>query len=482
MSNVSSPLAASTMIAASVEAASEAAERAADAAEATATPRKGGRIEFPISAEYLDRDVWSKWAGVRECVQNAKDAATAGAEMTVEHFPRSNRLVITSKGLTMDVRALVYGHSTKRGDDRMIGRHGDGLISALVALTREGCDVRIETGDEAWVPSFEASPKFAGERVLVIRTRKIARRDHVSIEINNVSATEWSEFRKRFFFLLTEAERGETVETSGGDMLLSPALKGRVFVKGIYVQTSENLSAGYNIADLSLDRDRRVISGWDLSWHTSQIIQRASGKNADAAAGLYQNLKKESAADGSAGIEYARGEAVVSDVAARFEAEFGVGTVPVANETEATRIRSLGAMASVVPDGLRKVLQKKTGSFYENVARLTDAGTVSLDPSTLTDAERSVLAYAEETIHNALGEEYVFGVVEFTDGRLGCTDISTGEMRLARKALVSRSRALGTAIHEVAHKRTCDADGSLRHVASIEAIWEMVHALITRGA
>lgn len=431
------------------------------------------KLEYPISSEYVAR--WGLFEGVRELLQNARDAAVVnGAEMTIEHYPRTKRLVIRTVGASIDARALLMGYTTKAGDARAAGQYGEGLKLALLALCREGHDVSIQSNGESWSPTIERSAAFGNERVLCIYTRKISMRNEVLVEVDNVTAEEWADIKPRFLFVDKPAAE-MVVETDNGKLLLEERYFGKIFCKGIFVQKLEDVTYGYDLESVDVDRDRRMVDIHDARYEMSAVLGQAARKHEAARAGLYSNLK-DGREDGS--YVYALRDEVVADVLVRFRAEFGHDAFPCADEEECRRVRALGGVAVIVPAKLREVLQKVLGSLYSHVAKLTKLARTSVDPSMLTPEENAAFEYALECVAGAGHDISNISVVESAEGddTLGQCDLGTGDIVITRRALGSRMDALRTVIHELAHHITGSVDGSLSHVATIEKIWMAVFA------
>ena len=102
-------------------------------------------IELTIKTDYLPG--WGTYEGVRELVQNGRDAETElNAPFSVQH--RGNTLCLSNTGARMPREALLMGHTTKRGNNELIGKFGEGLKLGVLALVRAGHTVVIENRDE----------------------------------------------------------------------------------------------------------------------------------------------------------------------------------------------------------------------------------------------------------------------------------------------------------------------------------------------
>src|ERR1700691_2357824 len=94
------------------------------------------KIELTIKADYLPG--WGTFEGIRELIQNAKDAETEfSAPMTVR-VRNPDVLVIENEGCTMPYEALLLGHTSKIGHAEMIGHYGEGMKIGILSLLRAG--------------------------------------------------------------------------------------------------------------------------------------------------------------------------------------------------------------------------------------------------------------------------------------------------------------------------------------------------------
>jgi hypothetical protein len=189
-----------------------------------------GKTFLTIDPEYCPS--WGWFEGIREFIQNAKDADEfEGHEMKIEHQRRSNKLVISNKNVVVPTdRLAIVGTTSKRGTDQR-GQFGEGFVLGTLALIRAGHPVTIFNGDEVWRPSIEEAERgpFKGKRLLHLNPHKLQNtRDTFSIEIENVSGEIWLESKKLFLFLCPPRTE-ETVKTPHGTALLGDEYRGRVF-------------------------------------------------------------------------------------------------------------------------------------------------------------------------------------------------------------------------------------------------------------
>lgn len=86
------------------------------------------KYELSISADYVP--AWGVVEAVREFFQNAVDEETRDAsnKMMLRYDEESEVLIIGNKHSELDIKTLLFGSTTKNGQDKMIGQHGEGYV------------------------------------------------------------------------------------------------------------------------------------------------------------------------------------------------------------------------------------------------------------------------------------------------------------------------------------------------------------------
>ena len=84
-------------------------------------------------------------------------------------------------------------------------------------------------------------------------------KNKVIIQIRNVSLNEWKDNLNHYLWLASKVKKlGIFTAKYYGDIILNPEFKNKVYSRGVYVTTANNIGFGYNL-DLALDRDRNYI-------------------------------------------------------------------------------------------------------------------------------------------------------------------------------------------------------------------------------
>jgi hypothetical protein len=436
------------------------------------------RIELSIKATYLPR--WSAYEGVRELVQNGRDAEVElSAPLTVRHRKDSSTLVIENDGCTIPHEALLLGHSTKADRSDLIGQWGEGLKLGILALVRAGHAVKIRSGDEVWVPAIERSDRFNAD-VLVFDIAKREPKNRVQIEVSGISADDWQTFRRAFLFL--DKQLGAHVKTDNGTLLLDERHSGRVYVKGILVSTAPVLTQGYDLIEASLDRDRRMIESYDLDWRVARIWRDAVATRPDLV-GAFGDLLAAEAAD-VAGFDSYRAAQLPNGVktvlAAAFTARHGADAIPVSSLADSADVAHLGKVGVVAPKALRAVLEQTLGTVDQNKAKLATETVRVYGWHELTGVEQTNVLGALALIGGV--EPVTLADVEVADFRSEALRglYKDGRAILSKAIVADRNQTLATLVHEVAHRS--GGDGEKAHVASIERIWSGIVAGLRGGS
>ena len=429
------------------------------------------KIELTIKTTYLPS--WGVWEGLREIVQNAQDARIEhSGDLKVDY--RNGTVRIENTGVRLPYEALLLGHTSKDGRDDLIGKFGEGLKLGLLALVRAGRRVKIRSGGEVWTPSIEQSTKFDAE-VLVIDIQKgRADKNRVRIEVLDISKDEWTELQDRMLFL-KKLKDNEVVETLSGDLLLGEHYKGRVYVKGIYVQTDPSLNYGYNYRDATLDRDRKMVDDWDKKWRNSRIWKLAASQRPDLFDQFFALVQK-----GEEDIKEFESEYMAMDLsddlkdkfAAKFKEQFGEDAIPVENIEQSKDIEHLGKRGVVVKPQLQKIVQQRLGSpdkvaqeLREEVTKLYSWHDLDFDEKHNFESAIDYIKIGTEDDSLSLSN---FDIVDFRSGDL-MGQFKDGKYLIAKKHLANRDVTLEILVHEVAHEN--GGDGDKNHVAAIEHIW-----------
>jgi hypothetical protein len=428
------------------------------------------KIDLTIKTTYLPN--WGAAEGIRELVQNGRDAEVEhNAPLTVDWY--NDTLRIENEGTTMPLKALLLGHTTKHGNSEMIGKFGEGLKLGVLALVRAGHPVKIRNGAEVWLPKITRSDTFDENILSFYVTGGREGKNRVRVEVGGITKEAWEKMREGFLFL-AKPKKNEMISTYSGTLLLGEQHKGRIYVKGIFVQTDSEASFGYDLRDAELDRDRKMVEAYNLRYHTRNIFLDAMNKQPSLHTQFDEMLQAPTLE--VIGIEpfYTNGipDAAVDYVTDAFLKRHGEDAVPVSSLAESKDIEHLGKKGVIVSKQLGTVLAKKLGDAMTVRERLSKEERMRYSWADVTPDERENLTEGIALV-NAV-EPLTLDQVEIVDFRSDTMwgQFKEGKVFLARKVLADRDETLRILVHEVAHRQGFDGDKG--HVMRIEHIWKMI--------
>lgn len=241
-------------------------------------------FQLTVSDTYVPD--WTYIQGLREFFQNAIDNESIDSDnkMYFEYNEDEETLYIGNKNSVLTRESLLFGYSTKRGDNRTIGSHGEGYKIAILVLLREGKGVTFYNRGvgEVWTTRLVNSRKYNAVIPEIKSTKKLFTKKDIDsnlvIEITNITKSEYVDFKET---VLQLRGYGEHKQSPNGKVLLDADLKGKLFVNGLYVSTEEELEYGYDFrADkIKLDRDRKMLRNVDVKIQIAYIISQC--KDAD---------------------------------------------------------------------------------------------------------------------------------------------------------------------------------------------------------
>jgi len=440
------------------------------------------KFELTIKTTYMPE--WGIWEGLRELAQNGRDAEVEfDAPLTVRHRKESMILVIENEGCTLPYEALLLGHTSKTSRPDLIGKFGEGLKLGILALVRAGCEIKIRSGSEVWVPSIQRSEKFKADVLTFDIQKGREPKNRVAIEVANVSEEAWQALQDKLLFLRGSIKDDEMVRTTNGALLLGERFRGKVYVKGIYVATDTRLSYGYDFVDADIDRDRRMLSKYDLNYRTQTVWREALARRPDLVESFGKLLDQE-AADVEGIDDYNASylpEEAKKALVLTFKTRHGEDALPVQSLSDSAEIEHLGKKGVITPKALRSVLEKELGNVAVNKLKLREEQVRSYGWHELDAVEKGHLQAAIALV--AQVESVTLDDVDVTDFRdEGIRGMfKDGRLQLAKKILMDRDMTLRVLVHEVAHRM--GGDGEKGHVSNIERIWSgIVSALMPKGA
>lgn len=221
----------------------------------------GKTYELPLTRNYCAN--WGMKESLREFIQNAIDSESP---FQYEYNPDLATLRIISRFATLPVHTLLLGMTSKAGNDSKIGSFGEGYKIAMLVLTRMNHKVRIYNDGVVWTPHFAYSKQFQHETLHVAETKAGRGEPYegVVFEIHDIFGNDMAEIRGMALQMQSMAQIGPVIHTPLGQILCEKP--GAIYVGGLYITTHNDFKYGYNFNpdQVSLERDRQTINGWDL--------------------------------------------------------------------------------------------------------------------------------------------------------------------------------------------------------------------------
>lgn len=208
---------------------------------------------------------WIAADAIREILQNCLDDVSA-----FQYNFDGNELHLTSVGVTLPASTLLLGSTTKFDESDSVGGFGEGYKISLLVLLREGFEVRIHNGNKLWVPSFEHQEQYQCDMLVVNETLPAELSDNTNLTfiVQGVSDDLREEVISKCLYLQPDLE--EVLEGETGRIITNSV--GQLFVGGLYVTTTTmNYSYDFNPSVLTLNRDRKNVCTWDLSYETGRL-------------------------------------------------------------------------------------------------------------------------------------------------------------------------------------------------------------------
>jgi hypothetical protein len=429
---------------------------------------------LPIKPTYIAS--WGMWECVRELVQNAKDEEQEhGSPMTIEHV--DGWLHIANEGADLAISALLLGETSKAGKRGLRGQHGEGLDLALLCAARGDYEVKVFTKTEVWSPRIEYVKEYDA-RCLVVNTRKLVNpRTGVTVSLH-IDKDTWLGLRSQFLFLDPPKE---IIASDGGSLITDSNRKGQVFVKGIYVMTSHKSSYGFDLNDVALDRDRRVIGSFDLQWACAAIVKGALSRDPAAYAAPVMALLEDGAADVEfIGSQLDSAPGGRKALAEAFRNKHGQDAMPVGSMAESQQLAHHGIKGVVVNTATVRALAPEMGSYTDAAQKARMQPTKLYAWHELTEAEQAVYEDGMVRMAGIFGEHMPeacqLKICEFGDDSIeGSCCLSTSEIHVRRASLVDVYTLLEVLVHELAHASSQAGDGTMSHVRAIERIWRKLY-------
>lgn len=382
-----------------------------------------GTISYPISTEY--RKNWGEWESFREIYQNAVDTGTR-----VKVIRNGNSVTIRDHGNGFALRNLIIGESTKDGVTS-IGKFGEGMKFALLALVRDGKKVEISTGSLRIVPRIEET---LGAQTLAIDWGPLPGTETKGTRVRIEGMTETYEDR-----ILPPNQ-----SLNFQDRILHDK-PGKLFIKGLFVKEIHS-KVGYN---LNMERENPITGDCDdykvkekIGWLIRNTKDRRYIRYLVQAA-RDQEFVIET--EWSCHVDKVEHPNVWRDVVAK-----EIGQCCLMTDTERSHIASYEGNEVI-----------RTNAPFASAVFKRDVDVVAgftrkskpVGKRRLTANARRNVEQAETLLSEASGEKVKIDVVEFNDETKGLAQFRTS-LQIAVGETESLETTMAVAMHEFVHWST----------------------------
>lgn len=327
------------------------------------------KYELSLARDYVPD--WTIVDAVRELFQNALDQQSSSEgdnDMYFAYDAELKKLSIGNRLSVLDTSSLLLGSSSKRDDERTIGQFGEGYKVATLVLLREGKNVVFYNygNRQVWKPRFVKSRRYKRDILTFFVDNKFpwatVPDNNLTIEIEGITEDEYELIVQSNLHLTTP---DLVIETPIGRILLDDDLKGKVFVNGLFVSYYDKYEKGYDFLPehLKLDRDRKLVSDFDLKWLASKMWSQESKQSK-----LQDKVASELLLKNAADVEYiiqansSTADKLV-DIASKVHKQFvthhGQEAFPVTSTNDMVGL-STSVKPVIVSDTLRNIMRMST--------------------------------------------------------------------------------------------------------------------------
>lgn len=374
-------------------------------------------FELSVSRDYVPG--WGVPEAIRELFQNALDAQAADPAnvMDFEYVPEEEKLIITNRTSSLSTQSLLLGASSKRDDESMIGQFGEGYKIAVLVLVREGLDVVFYNYDkkEVWRPRLINSPRY-GTEILAFFIDKEAQwteapDNNLTIEITGLTEGMFEQIKVTNLHVKQRyaTEPLATLETRYGSILLDDDQKHKVYVNGLFVCEYQDYEYGYNFKPehLKLDRDRKLVSDFDLKWlaSTMWLDNRGDPEFITRAVALAEKGAADVAYISSIHSRREGFDSIAQEALEMFRKRYGAKAVPVSSQYEAESLDPSHKPIYVNPEykeliteaaGYEEPTYIHTPTLYEEVERWMELYESEIPEHALSDLREILTRHGGE--------------------------------------------------------------------------------------
>jgi len=442
-------------------------------------------LELTISSDYIRN--WDTWSAIRELVQNAIDAHDLGHTMEITYNKNRSQptLVIVNKGTTLDKSTLLLGGTSKADAHNQRGKFGEGYKLAWLTLLRSGHKIWLRTKTERWTPRIEFSETYGADLLKIDVAENMNNYENeIKVEVRGLAECDWLAIKERFLFEpFVKLGENDFVELGRDKILTNKKYQGHLFVKGIWVgKLPGKYYFGYDLSDLSLDRDRCLADPWDLKSSINRVLNNAAKQDKLSKKDLYLFLQEDSWEESRAILDYV-GYGYSNELAAKVSEYFhdmhgkDESIIAVESMQESIEAKHHGFKAIVVPKTIKRLVEEQDGNFEKKKEQKAFEVSKRFSVDDLNLEETEGFLWATDLL-KLIDCNYPMQVVEFFGEKILGT-FKGGEICIAKRILTDRTELISTMIHEIAHNN--GADGTVEHERSIESLFAQLVVRLSNG-
>lgn len=332
------------------------------------------KFELSISTNYVPD--WGIVEAFRELFQNAIDNETTNPENKMDWNYDGHKITISNKTSKLKAESLLLGGGTKADDENTIGKHGEGYKIAFMVLLRNNKSIKVYNygAREVWSARLIVSRRY-GQQVPAIFVEKEAvwksvPNNDLTIEVSGITPEEYITIQDKNLNL-----RQDTIDrvniTGSGSIILNPEEKGNIYVRGLFISNESSLSYGYDFEPsvITLDRDRRMVSTFNVQWQTSLMWNIAAKMN-ESLSGRAVKLVNEKAGDTkyvTSNYPYSETKHELFDAVAKdFYEEHGDDAIPVTSNFEYKSVEHSGDGKPVIVSENKASIIRKSSVVEEH--------------------------------------------------------------------------------------------------------------------
>jgi len=232
-------------------------------------------FQLTISPDYVQD--WTSQDGIREFIQNAFDQESIDSENKAYIKASKGCLIIENNNSILQHSTLLLGGGDKSKDNTLIGGFGEGYKIALLVLIRLGFQIHIANYGmgELWEPEISHSFDFDTDILKIVckpLKHGVNIKKGVSViitkaEFDFTEVLQTVSLKHRSHIVISESP-------NYGQVLSSDTERGNVYIGGLFILNSDELSYGYNFNPgvLKIGRDRNITNTFDIKYYAGHYM------------------------------------------------------------------------------------------------------------------------------------------------------------------------------------------------------------------